>query len=335
MEEEKQVDTTTVQSSTPPMSPQHSHSITPSASPKENKVSTPLSPNKEDGSVATPTSRKKEEETKPKKSPNDSVTVIDKEIEQNKWDNWSVVWVKQKGYPWWPAKIIIMDKLNKKKKGQLEKLIEFKRDKKYLVKYITNGYEFGWVNDNQIKPFKEEFMNIITERMLGKKDVVESINKAIEITNDKISENDIDKFHKAVIKKEKQMEEEEKKKEKMRNCDIGFMVVNDPMIEITKIEGVVEKNIENNISSLQKLKNWKEMDHSQVIEELNTLMKEPIMIHEIINPINKIGELLNSICQSTNIEISVLAERVLERIKKELKYAIISGEYQRCKEIFN
>ena len=336
MEEENHIENQ-ANTNTPTASPVHSPIVTgiPTPSALSPKVSTASTVSNE---ALTPPDVKVVEGTKPEKDVEEKASVSEVE---SKYQNWSMVWAKQKGYPWWPAKYIIVDKLSEEAKKPLLKLIERRNGKCNLVRYITTeGKEFGWVEDDNIRPFKETFKDTITNRMIEYKPVVKAINDAIQVCKDtdyKIPQNEIRAFESEVKKQEKKAEEAEKRKAAMRHYDIGYIVVKDPLQTHIGIEGSVQRlqGVKEESEFYKELKNWESSDASEVVKVLNDMLVQPVALIDVLNRNNAVGETLDKMKKSSNIEISALADLVLEHVKQEVKYGIQSGEYHRCKEILN
>ena len=124
----------------------------------------------------------------------------------------------------------------------------------------------------------------------------------------------------------------------MRNCNIGVMTIeNKKPIESEYVQCFVvnqNQSVSNEIVKMVTLfKEWiekKNGNENEIISELRLLLNIPLPLHDIINPKNEFGLLLNQLMKSDNLVISTLAEMVLSKLKNEIKIGIQSGEYDRC-----
>ncbi|CAG8433017.1 8575_t:CDS:2 [Diversispora eburnea] len=97
-----------------------------------------------------------------------------------------VVYVKIKGYPWWPAKVeeessIPENVLSKKPKGSNNKPM-------YCVKFYGTG-NYGWIINTGIKPFDKKEAEISLEGMKSKSKMLErSMREALEDFKDESNE---------------------------------------------------------------------------------------------------------------------------------------------------
>ena len=346
---------------------------------------------------------KKIEESKPKKS-TESLTnekEIENETNQNnlneneneiqnevqtpkeKYRNWMIVWAKQKGYPWTPAKVILHEKLAEKQKQKLQPILESSHRKEHqmLVRYLLDvkqmndlnnsninnvnqvdemnnennyQYQFGWVDEENIKSFSEHFLDVIDEKMICEKEIVSSIRKGIELSQqqydkyvqlNQANQNDFESIkvdEKDVKYFEKKIKEKETEKEKMRNCNIGSMIFeNKKPIENEYIQCFVMNQKQHESFDLyrllQKMNDFAENgngNQNEIIGELRMLNSIPIPLDEIINPQNDCNGILKKLMNCNNLVISTLAEMVLNRLKNEIKIALASGEYDRCNAYF-
>nr|BAN40848.1 hypothetical protein [Entamoeba invadens] len=338
-------------STTPTASPPHSQNMTPDVSPRV--PSHPVSPQistptqlKVDPKISTPTLTPEiKEVTKPMKSPTNitspkspkspkplsPMNVSPKEMSNVKLPNWSIVWAKQKGYPWWPAKLVLVDSLPEDQKKPLAKIIEAKRDQSVLVRYFADGYQFGWVNANNIKPFGENFMETVTEKMLGNRNVVDAIDQAMEI--EKIPDGDLSVYKTAASAAKKQMEEEERKREAMIHCDIGYFV-GDVSIQGFKLEGTpLDKKLQD--AQYTRLVGWKSLTRPELVQLLREMMLTAVNIVDVMDQNWKVGNALYELEKENDVEVSTLAGMTLKHFKEETKRAIESGEYPRCIEFYN
>ncbi|KAL7721071.1 PWWP domain-containing protein [Entamoeba marina] len=243
------------------------------------------------------------------------------------YDNWSIVWAKQKGYPWNPAKFINLDTLDDKTKEPLMK---------FLIRYLTNDYVFGWVDNSQIRPFKESFSETVTEKMLTEPTLVDSIHEAFKLTNTPSSSNDYKLFEKALAYKKHLMEIEEQQNFERQNIDLGLMVSHSEGVQLQSMKFKLEitKVTPTDNDVWKTLEKWKNEPVEKINQLLEEMLNQVIPIDVIINPANNVSDIITSLKTSTNIETVSFAELLFERIKQSLKLSIQSGEYSRCKEFY-
>ncbi|KAL7713391.1 PWWP domain-containing protein [Entamoeba marina] len=233
---------------------------------------------------------------------------------ESSYDNWSIVWAKQKGYPWNPAKFINLDTLDDKTKEPLMKFLSSKKPGSSLVRYLTNDYVFGWVDNSQIRPFKESFSETVTEKMLTEPTLVDSIHEAFKLTNTPSSSNDY----------------------KLQNIDLGLMVSHSEGVQLQSMKFKLEitKVTPTDNDVWKTLEKWKNEPVEKINQLLEEMLNQVIPIDVIINPANNVSDIITSLKTSTNIETVSFAELLFERIKQSLKLSIQSGEYSRCKEFY-
>ena len=332
---------------TPPMSPQPNKEVglaTPTLSPPSN-VSTPkMEEEKPVVDIPNKPSTPIPDEPKPslqieikKDEPKPSLQIEIKKEESKpkpntetnkKYKNWAMVWAKQQGYPNWPAHVIVTEELSEEQRKPLSKFMKEKKEGEVLVRFIDEGYQFGWVNEEQIKPFEENFEESITQRMLEDDKVVKVIQDALKVNPTEKSKL----LDKALAQIEKERKEKERVMEECKNIDLGLFIVDDMYYQPLQLKLTVNK-AESDVELLKKLREWESMDKAELNKMMYKLLHTPFTIETLTDSNNKIAEVLKQIMSKSNdMEIISLAECLFERCKDEVKASIRAGDYNRCKE---
>ncbi|KAL7713224.1 PWWP domain-containing protein [Entamoeba marina] len=125
-------------------------------------------------------------------------------------DNGVCLWAKQPGYPWWPAKSIVISQLPSDKRPQYIKLLDSKKPHTHLVQYFNDKPEFAWLTIDNMRSFREHFeMHTLVRSLKKNNDLIVSAKKALIYSKEPKDSELYTEFMSRVQSIENEEEEEE------------------------------------------------------------------------------------------------------------------------------